>query len=300
MRAGKIVNRPKESNQNNSGENSVSNIQLLKKKSSEIRIDILRMVCSAKGGHIGGSLSCADILIALYFDVLKIDPQNPQWEERDYFILSKGHAVEAYYAVLANRGFFSKEELQNYRKFGSRFIAHPNLKVPGIEMNTGALGHGLAIGVGMALAGKKDQKKNKVYVLMGDGEQDEGSIWEAAMAGAHYKLDNLVGIIDRNGLQMCGDTEKLMHLESLKDKWSAFGWAVKEIDGHDIKKLVQNFKEVPFAAGKPNLIIARTIKGNGISFMQNDAKWHHHVPDAEQMNQALKELECRLEEVEKE
>ena len=278
----------------------MSNIQFLKKKATEIRIDILRMVCNAKGGHIGGSLSCVDILVALYYGVLKIDPRNPQWEERDRFLLSKGHGVEGYYAVLAHKGFFPMEELQTYRKYGSRLIAHPTLKVPGIEMNTGALGHGLSMGVGMALAAKMDHKKNKVYVLMGDGELDEGSVWEAAMAGSQFQLDNLVGIVDRNNLQMSGETEKIMKLESLKEKWSSFGWSVKEINGHDIKQLIQNFKDIPISAGKPNLFLANTTKGYGISFMQNQTKWHHKVPDAEQLTQALKELECRFEEVEKE
>jgi transketolase len=278
----------------------VSDIKFLKKKSTEIRIDLLRMVCNARGGHIGGSLSCVDILVALYYDVLRIDPQNPQWKDRDFFLLSKGHSIEGYYAVLADRGFFPKEELQNYREFGSRLIAHPTMKVPGIEMNTGALGHGLPIGVGMALAAKMDQKQNRVYVLMGDGELDEGSVWEAAMAGSRFKLDNLVGIVDRNTLQMSGETEKIMSLEPLKEKWESFGWSVKEIDGHDIRKMVQNFKGIPLSAGKPNLFLARTTKGSGISFMQNQTKWHHKVPDAEQLEQALKELECRLEEVDQE
>ncbi len=272
----------------------MNKIETLQRKASERRIDIVRMICAAKGGHIGGSLSCVDILVALYYEVLKVDPRNPNWDERDRFLLSKGHSVEAYYSVLADVGFFPKEELNTYRQFRSRLPGHPTNVVPGIEMCTGALGHGLSVGVGMALAGKMDQKKHRVYVLMGDGEQDEGSVWEAAMAGAHYKLDNLTVIVDRNGLQMCGDTEKLMALNSLKDKWSAFGWEVKEIDGHDLEGLIRNLKSVPLAAGRPSVFLARTTKGNGVSFMENNFHWHHHVPDSEHMQKALGELGCRI------
>lgn len=278
----------------------MNKISTLKKKATDIRIEIIRMICRAKGGHIGGSLSGVDILVALYYDVLNIDPKRPDWGDRDRFILSKGHGVEGYYAILADRGFFPKEELETYRKFRSRLLGHPTMAAPGIEMNTGALGHGLSLGVGMALAGKMDNARYSVYVMFGDGESDEGSVWEAAMAGAQFKLDNLIGIVDRNTLQMSGETEKIMKLESFKDKWSAFGWSVKEVDGHNIEQLIENFKSAPLVSGKPSLFIANTIKGTGVSFMQNKAHWHHKVPDAEQMHMALEELQCRLEEVEAE
>ena len=259
-------------------------------------MDLLEMICEAGGGHTGGSLSSVDILVALHYGVMRIDPLNPKWADRDRFILSKGHSVEGYYTILADLGFFPKEELKTFSKYRSRLIGHPTVKVPGIEMNTGALGHGLPVAVGMAIAGKMDEKDYKVYVLMGDGEQAEGSIWEAAMAAGHYRLDNLVGIIDRNRLQISGNTENIMKLEDLKDKWSAFGWEVLEADGHDIEKLVDTFKSLPLKEGKPHLVLANTIKGKGVSFMENAAKWHHGVPNKEQLEQALKELEAQLKE----
>jgi len=275
----------------------LNRINFLKKKSIEVRIDILNMIYEAKSGHTGGSLSCTDILTVIYYGVMNIDPKNPSWEDRDRFILSKGHSVEAYYAVLADRGFFPKEELKTYCKYKSRLIGHPNVKVPGVEMNTGALGHGLSAGVGMALAAKMDKKSFKVYVLMGDGEQAEGSVWEAAMAAGHYKLDNLIGIIDRNKLQISGCTEDVMTLENLSDRWRSFGWEVIEVDGHDIQQLMDTFKKIPVAAQKPHLILAHTTKGKGVSFMENVAKWHHGVPDEEQLNKAISELQTQLKEV---
>lgn len=268
----------------------------LKKKAIEIRRDLIRMIYEAKTGHTGGSLSSVDIITALYYDVMKIDPGNPLWEERDRFILSKGHSVEGYYTILADRGFFPKEELKTFSKFGSRLIGHPSVKVPGVEMNTGALGHGLSAAVGMALAGKMDGKDYKVFVLMGDGEQAEGSVWEAAMAGGHYGLDNLVGIIDRNRLQISGNTESVMRLDSLRDKWTSFGWEVYEVDGNDIDKLPEVFSGTPLVQGKPSLILANTIKGKGVSYMENIAKWHHGVPNQEQFEQAMRELDSQLKE----
>jgi transketolase len=256
------------------------------------------MIYEAKTGHTGGALSSVDILSALHYEVMRINPENPKWEDRDRFILSKGHSVEGYYAILADMGFFPKEELNTFSKFGSRLIGHPTVKVPGIEMNTGALGHGLPVAVGMALAGKMDGKDYRVYVLMGDGELAEGSIWEAAMAGGHYGLDNLVGIIDRNGLQISGSTEKVMKQESLKERWNSFGWEVLEVDGHHMEELVSAFRSLPVVKGKPHLIVAHTIKGKGISFTENVAKWHHGVPSREQLEQAVKELEAQLKEVE--
>jgi transketolase len=269
----------------------------LKQKAIERRIDLIQMIFNSKAGHTGGSLSSLDILVALYYEVMRIDHKNPKWEERDRFILSKGHSVEGYYTILADLGFFPVDELRTYSNFQSRLTGHPTVMVPGVEMNTGALGHGLAVGVGMALAGKMDQKKYKVFVLMGDGEQAEGSIWEAALAAAHYRLDNLVGIIDRNHLQISGNTENVMKLEPLREKWTSFGWEAKNVVGHDMEQLVKSLKELPIVEGKPHLFIANTIKGKGISFIENNPKWHHKVPDEAQLKQALRELEYQLKEV---
>ena len=272
-------------------------IKYLQKKAIERRMDLLQLIYDAKGGHTGGSLSSVDIITALYYEVMRIDVKKPKMKERDRFILSKGHSVEGYYTVLADLGFFPVEELKTFGKYGSRLNGHPTVKVPGIEMNTGALGHGLPVAVGMALAGKMDKMSYKVYVLMGDGEQAEGSVWEAAMAGGHYGLDNLIGIIDRNKLQISGSTEKIMSLESLNDKWKSFGWEVLEVDGHNMQQLVDTFEMLPAVKGKPHLIIADTVKGKGVSFMENVAKWHHGVPGREQLEQALKELDSQLKEM---
>jgi transketolase len=267
----------------------------LKAKAIQIRMDLLKMIHGAKTGHTGGSLSNTDILTALYYKIMKIDQQNPKWAERDRFIASKGHSVESLWCILADLGFFPKEELETFSQFGTRLIGHPNNKVPGIEMNTGALGHGLAISVGMALAAKRDGKSYRVFCLMGDGEQAEGSVWEAAMAGPHFKLDNLVGIIDRNRLQISGSTEEVMGLEPLEEKWAAFGWNVVSIDGNDMESLVEAFGAVPTVQGKPTLIMANTVKGKGVSFAENNPAWHHHVPNDIQLSQALAELSASLE-----
>jgi len=258
------------------------------------RRELLTMIRNANTGHTGGSLSSADIMTALYHEVLNIDPHNPSWEGRDYFILSKGHCVEGYLAVLAARGFFPKEELQTFSQFKSRLIGHPNNKIPGVEMNTGALGHGLSISVGIALGLKKSKKDNRVFVLMGDGEQEEGSVWEAAMAGSHYKLDNLVAIVDRNHLQISGTTGEVMNLEPFAERWAAFGWSIREIDGNDMQAIVSNLKRTPFEKEKPSLIIAHTIKGKGVKEMENQAKWHHGVPNPQLFASAMDQLD-RLE-----
>lgn len=271
------------------------NMTELKAKAAQIRMDLLNMIHTAKTGHTGGSLSNTDILTALYYRVMKLDPANPKWEERDRFIASKGHSVESLWSILADLGFFPKEELLTYSQFGTRLIGHPNNKVPGIEMNTGALGHGLPIAVGMALAAKRDQKSYRVFCLMGDGEQAEGSNWEAAMAGAHYKLDNLVGIIDRNRLQISGTTEEVMGLEPLEDKWAAFGWNVVSIDGNDMAALVEALEAVPSVQGKPTLLMANTVKGKGVSFAENVPHWHHHVPNEAELELALSELAATME-----
>ncbi len=267
----------------------------LKAKAAQIRMDLLKMIHGAKTGHTGGSLSNTDILTVLYYKIMKVDPAKPKWEERDRFIASKGHSVESLWCILADFGFFPKEELNTFSQFGTRLIGHPNNKVPGIEMNTGALGHGLAISVGMALAGKREGKGYRVFCLMGDGEQAEGSVWEAAMAGAYYKLDNLVGIIDRNRLQISGSTEDVMGLEPLEEKWAAFGWNVVSVDGNDIEQLVRVFEAVPDVTGKPTLVMANTVKGKGVSFAENVAHWHHHVPSDEQLELALAELSAAVE-----
>lgn len=269
----------------------------LQKKAIQIRKDLLKMIYESQTGHTGGALSSTDILVTLYYSILNICPQNPKDENRDRFILSKGHSVEGYYAVLADKGFFMKSELKTFSRYNSRLIGHPNVKVPGVEMNTGALGHGLSAGVGMALGGKMNQKDYKVYVLMGDGEQAEGSIWEAAMAASNYSLDNLIGIIDRNKLQISGNTEEVMKLENLAEKWKAFGWEVIETDGNNIEQLLEAFAHIPICKGKPHLVLAHTMKGKGISFIENNVKWHHRVPSEEELGKAFEELDSRLEEV---
>ena len=272
----------------------------LKIKATQIRMDLLRMIHRAKAGHTGGSLSNTDILTALYYRVMRINPADPKWEERDRFIASKGHSVESLWCILADLGFFPKEELATFCQFGTRLIGHPNNKVPGIEMNTGALGHGLSIAVGMALAAKRDGRDYRVFCLMGDGEQAEGSVWEAAMAGAHYGLDNLVGIIDRNGLQISGSTEDVMAIEPLDSKWAAFGWHVVAVDGHDMEALVRVLKSAPEVRNKPTLVLARTVKAKGVSFAENVPGWHHKVPNDEELELALAELAAHEEQLKRE
>ena len=266
-------------------------------KAAQIRKTLLQMIFEGKTGHTGGSLSSVDILTVLFYRILRLDPKNPKWEERDRFVLSKGHSVEGYYAILADKGFFPREELATFSKYKSRLIGHPSVKVPGVEMNTGALGHGLSCAVGMALGAGMDEKDVKVYCLMGDGEQAEGSIWEAAMAAANYGLDRLTGIIDRNHLQISGNTESVMKLENLAEKWTAFGWDVATVDGHDYSALTEQFLRNP-VKGRPRLVIAETIKGKGVSFMENAAKWHHGVPSEEQLEICQREIEAVVEEAE--
>ncbi len=272
-------------------------VRELEIKAIKIRKRLLRLIYEAKAGHTGGSLSSVDILVALYFRVLKIDPSNPSWEERDRFILSKGHSVEGYYCVLTETGFISEEILSTYGQFKSLLAGHPTVKVPGIEVNSGALGHGLSVGTGMALAAKRDNKNHRIYVLMGDGEQGEGSVMEAANAAGHFKLDNLTAIIDRNRLQISGFTEDIMALTNLEYRWKSYGWTVRQTDGNNIKQLLNAFRKMPVEIGKPHLIIANTTKGKGISFMENLPAWHHKVPNPEQYEQALQELDKQLEEM---
>jgi transketolase len=267
-------------------------------KSIELRKTVLRVIKQANAGHTGGSLSCVDILNVLYNHVMNVSPENFTSPDRDRYIQSKGHSVEALYAVLADKGFYSEEELLNtINMFNTMFIGHPTRKVPGIEQNTGALGHGLSVSVGLALAGKMDKRSYKVYTLLGDGELAEGSSWEASMTAAHYNLDNLVVIVDRNGLQITGPTEDVVGLEPLSGKFEAFGYAVRFVDGNDMAALMDIFDDVPFEPGKPNLIMAETIKGKGVSFMENQKGWHHKVPSDEQLAQALAELDAAAEQI---
>ena len=253
---------------------------------------MIETLIKAGVGHPGGALSSLDIITALYFKIMKVDPLNPSWEKRDRFILSKGHSCIGLYTVLYLKGFITKDELMTFRHDGSNLGGHLDLhKTPGVEMSTGSLGHGLSVGVGRAMAGKIDNKDYNVFVLMGDGETQEGSIWEAAMSAAHYKLNNLIGIVDRNKIQIDGFTEDIMSLEPYKEKWNSFGWSVKEIDGHDMTEIVRVLEQAPFKPDKPSLIISHTVKGKGISFMENTEKWHGGAPKDELANQACKEVE---------
>lgn len=260
-------------------------------KAVQIRRDIIQSIHKSGKGHIGGAYSIVEILVSLYYgDVLKFDSRNPKWEKRDRFILSKGHASIALYAVLADLGFFPKEEL-NFLNKGRLLAEHPDPSIPGIEVISGSLGHGLSIGAGMALADKFDERPRCTFVLMGDGECYEGSVWEAAMFASHHELNNLCGIVDRNGLITHGTTESINKLEPFKDKWIAFGWDVIEIDGHNIKKLVRTLRKFTRkTSGNPTLILANTVKGKGVSFMENQAIWHHGGIDDEKLEIALLEL----------
>ncbi|UCE49716.1 MAG: transketolase [Phycisphaerales bacterium] len=270
----------------------------LRIKSIHYRKRLLKYIKNANAGHTGGSLSCVDILNVLYNRILNVSPENFSDPHRDRYIQSKGHSVEALYVVLADRGFFPESELESFSRYGSHYVGHPTRKVNGIEQNTGALGHGLAFSVGVALSAKKDAAAYKVYTLLGDGELAEGSNWESLLTAAHYGLDNLTAIVDRNNLQLTGKTEDMCSLEPLAEKFTAFGWCVRVADGHDIAAMTEALKSVPFDSGKPSMIVARTIKGKGISFMENDHKWHHGVPDDEQYRQAQEELDALLAEYE--
>jgi transketolase len=274
-------------------------IKALELQAEKIRKRVVELIYSSKSGHIGGALSSVEIETALYFKVMQINPMNPQAENRDRFILSKGHSVETLYAVLAAAGFIEDDLLLSYGRFGSKLAGHPIKKIPGVELNSGALGHGLSVGVGMALAAKMDQKRYRTFVLMGDGEQGEGSIYEAAMAASYYKLENLVAIIDRNELQISGKTEDIMALEPIRQRWEAFGWETCDIDGNDMAAVVNAFSRLNYNSAQPKLIIAHTTKGCGISFMEKIAKWHHGVPNELQFNEALAEINDRIFSLEK-
>lgn len=258
----------------------------------DLRKKVVEMVVSGKGGHIGGDMSVIDVLVALYFKEMNISPENMDDPDRDRFVMSKGHSVEAYYAVLAAKGFFPMEEvIEKFSKFGSPYIGHPNNKLPGIEMNSGSLGHGLPVCVGMALAGKMDKKDYRVYTVMGDGELAEGSVWEGAMAAGHYKLDNLCAVVDRNRLQISGNTEDVMADDDLDARFRAFGWNSIHAQGNNIESLNEAFEEAKTCKGKPTVIIADTIKGyGGGEIMENKADWHHKVPTQEMYETISAEL----------
>jgi transketolase len=266
-------------------------VEELEKMAVIIRCDIIDMICTAAAGHPGGSLSAADVVTALYFRVMRIDPKNPGWPDRDRFILSKGHACPVWYAALAERGYFDKSHLKTLRRMGSILQGHPDmLKTPGIDMTAGSLGHGLPAGLGMALAGKLQQKDYHVFVVIGDGESQEGSIWEASMAAPNFKLDNLTAILDYNHLQNDYSVEDIMPIHPVVDKWQAFGWHVIDIDGHDMKQVVQALEEAKSHKGAPTMIVANTVKGKGVSYMENVCEWHGKAPCQEEAEQALEEL----------
>ncbi|MCR5175600.1 MAG: transketolase [Anaerovibrio sp.] len=266
----------------------------LEAKAIDIRKDIIDLIYKAGCGHIGGDLSVTDILVDLYYKQMNVSPENINDPDRDRFVLSKGHSVEALYCVLADKGFFDKKELfDTYSGYLSKYIGHPNNKINGVEMNTGSLGHGLGVAVGMALAGKMDNRSYRVYAVLGDGEMAEGSNWEAITAGAHYNLDNLTAFVDRNRLQISGTTEEVMTADSQENRWAAFGWNVLSIPGNDITAIDSAVSLAKGTAGKPTVIIANTTKGCGVSFIENKAAWHHKVPNEAEYQQAMKELSER-------
>lgn len=266
-------------------------IKALEKTAAEVRVGIVKAIHNAGSGHPGGSLSAADIVTALYFDEMNIDPAQPKMAGRDKFILSKGHAAPVQYSALAVKGYYPMEDFMELRKIGSKFQGHPDMnKVPGIEMSTGSLGQGFSVAGGMAMANKLDNDPGRVYVLLGDGEIQEGIVWEAAMSAAHYKLDNLVGILDWNGLQIDGKNENVITVAPVVEKFESFGWNVIKIDGHDFEQILDAFKKARECKGQPTMIVAETIKGKGVSFMEDQAGWHGKAPDVQQTAQAVAEL----------
>ena len=266
-------------------------IKNLEKKANIIRRYIVEMISNAEGGHIGGALSIADIMAVLYFHILKIDPENPEWEDRDRVVLSKGHASAAWYAALAERGYFPKEELLTFDHINSRLQGHPDMnKTPGVDMSSGSLGQGISVALGMALAARYLKKTYRTFVILGDGETQEGQAWEAAMVASNYNTDNLIAILDYNKLQLYGETNTIMNIEPVIEKWRVFGWNTIEINGHRINEILQALEEAVKFEGKPTIVVAHTIKGNGVSFMENKVEWHSLAPTKEQAKQALKEL----------
>lgn len=267
-------------------------LESLREITKAVREDIIRMLTESGSGHPGGSLSAVEIMTTLYFNEMNVDPQNPKDPNRDRFVLSKGHAAPVLYSVLAEKGFFNKEELMKLRKIGAMLQGHPNMTyIPGVDMSTGSLGQGISAAVGMALAGKLDKKTYRVYSLLGDGELEEGQVWEAAMAAAHYKLDNLTAFVDFNGLQIDGDVSEVMNPNPIADKFVAFGWNVIYLqDGHDLVAIKNAIEESKKVKDKPTMIVCKTIKGKGVSFMENEAGWHGSTPNKEQCEQALSEI----------
>ena len=265
-------------------------IKDLIKKTAQARAVMIETLVHAQSGHPGGALSSIDMMTALFSDFLRVNPDDPKDPERDRFILSKGHCSIALYTMLHLKGFIDREELMSFRSDWSNLGGHPDMhKVPGVEMSTGSLGHGLSVGVGMALAAKMDRKDYRTVVMMGDGEMQEGSIWEGAMAGSHFKLDNLTGIVDRNRIQTDGTTEECLSIEPLAHRWQAFGWEVRSIDGHNMEEIVVALRDIPFKKGKPSMIISNTVKGKGVSFMENQASWHGGPIKGELGEQAIRE-----------
>jgi transketolase len=257
-----------------------------------IRQHAVRMTGTANASHVGGALSAADLLACVYGLALRFDPQRPDWPDRDRFIMSKGHACSALYAVLAESGYFPVERLETFYQNGSPLAGHVMHKnVPGVELSTGSLGHGLPVATGMALAAKRDGRPSRIFCMMSDGECDEGSVWEAALIAPHHKLDNLIVIVDYNKIQSLGAVKEVIDLDPLTDKWRAFGWAVRELDGHDLPSIEKAVTQVPYEVGRPNCIVAHTVKGKGVSFMENKLLWHYRAPLGEDMTKALAELE---------
>ncbi len=268
-----------------------ADLSTLQEAARRVRRHIVQMIGKAGSGHPGGSLSAVEVLVALYFQVMRHRPQEPRWSDRDRFILSKGHAAPALYAVLAEAGYFPVEELGTLRQLGSRLQGHADMtKTPGVEMSAGSVGMGLSFGIGTALAARLDGKAHHTYIMLGDGECDEGQIWEAAMSAAHFKVDNLTAIVDRNDIQLTGWSRDVMDLEPLSEKWRAFGWHTIEIDGHDLSEVMAALGEAGGVRGRPAVIIAHTVKGKGVSFMENNPQFHGKAPSPEQVEQALKEI----------
>jgi transketolase len=280
-------------------EKNMNEVDLVKATAEQIRKDILKMTTRYGTGHSGGALSAAEIVASLYKVIMNYDPKNPTWEDRDRFILSKGHGCLVLYSMLSQVGYFDRALLKDFcNKYETTLGGHPEMKLPGIEANTGSLGHGIAVGMGIALAGRIDKKNYKVFVVTGDGELQEGSNWEAAMSAAHNKVDNLVVIVDRNRLQLGGPTDSISNLEPLADKWESFGWKVRVVDGHNVEELLNTLKEVPFSSGKPSVIIANTIKGKGVGIAENKVDWHYKALTKQQYEE-LKDI-MGLEELENE
>ena len=271
-------------------------MQNLKALSYKLRRDVVEMIMAGKAGHIGGDMSVMETMVSLYFHAMNISPENRNDPNRDMFVLSKGHCVEALYAVLAEKGFFPIDTvIKEYSQFGSKFIGHPNNKLPGIEMNSGSLGHGLPVAVGMALAGKMDERDYRVYTIMGDGELAEGSVWEGAMSGSSFALDNLCAFVDRNRLQISGNTEDVLRLDSQEERWAAFGWNVLSIDGHDLAAIDAAITLAAETKGKPTCIILNTVKGYGSPVMEGKAPWHHQLPNAQEYAQISADFAARKE-----